>query len=186
MTHTLSKLALAATLAAAPLAVSSASAAADIGLLGCHSKGSTGFVIGSKEDLVCEFTPAGSGQTELYAATLDTYGLDVGVTGRTVMTWAVASVGDGAYAPNSLSGTYVGATADASVGVGGGGSLLTGGDQSSFTLQPLSLQAQEGVNAALGVTKFTLKPAVGVPAAQVPVAIPVTPGNDVPVAPPAN
>ena len=84
MTHFLSKLALAAAFAAAPFAVSSASAA-DIGLLGCHSDGSTGFVIGSSDKLVCQFTPAGDGPRELYAGNLDKFGLDVGVTGRTTM-----------------------------------------------------------------------------------------------------
>ncbi|MEN3793017.1 DUF992 domain-containing protein [Fulvimarina sp. MAC3] len=155
------KTTLAATAASAAvltfLSIAPASAAVEVGTLGCHGEGSTGYVIGSSEDLVCEFTPAGGDQpTELYGATLDTFGLDVGVTGRTVMTWAVVTVDGATYQPNSLAGTYVGATADASAIVGGGANVLVGGSNDSFSLQPVSVTAQEGINAAVGVSKFTL------------------------------
>ncbi|MEE2951670.1 MAG: DUF992 domain-containing protein [Pseudomonadota bacterium] len=156
-------------------AISPSQAELRVGTLGCHGEGSTGFIIGSSENLVCEFTPA-SGQTgEVYAATLDTFGLDVGVTGRTVMTWAVVMADGDSYQPNGLSGTYVGATADASAIVGGGANLLVGGSNDSYTLQPLSVTAQEGINAAIGVSKLTLQPAVPVPAQRAPVAVPATP-----------
>ena len=155
MTHFLSKLALAAAFAAAPFALSSASAA-DIGLLGCHSDGSTGFVIGSSDKLVCQFTPAGDGPRELYAGNLDKFGLDVGVTGRTTMQWAVVSAGTSPYQPNSLAGSYSGASASASAVVGVGANVLVGGGDSGLTLQPVSVQEQEGINAALGVAKLTL------------------------------
>ena len=51
---------------------------------------------------------------------------------------------------------YVGATAGASVGVGGSANLLVGGNNNEVTLQPLSLQGSRGINAALGVTGFEL------------------------------
>ena len=53
-------------------------------------------------------------------------------------------------------GDYVGATAEASIVAGGGANLLVGGFQRSFTLQPLSVQAQTGVNLALTVTSMKL------------------------------
>ncbi|MBO0903154.1 DUF992 domain-containing protein [Jiella sonneratiae] len=158
-----------------PLFAMPASAAVNVGTLGCHSKGSTGFIVGSSEDLVCEFTPAGGGQPEVYAGTLDTFGLDVGVTGRTVMTWAVVMADGGAYQQSALSGTYVGASADASAIVGGGANLLVGGANDSYTLQPVSVQAQEGINAAIGVAKLELQPAQAVPAVKAPVAVPAEP-----------
>lgn len=152
----ISSVALAAALAVSPLAVGAASAG-EVGLLGCSSDGNTGFIIGSSEDLVCDFTPADGGPVERYKATLDTFGLDVGVTGRTVMSWAVVAAGDGGYQPSALAGTYVGASADASAVVGGGANILVGGADNSYSLQPVSVQAQEGINAAIGVTKFTLE-----------------------------
>ena len=161
-----------------PLLAMPASAEVNVGTLGCHSDGATGFIIGSSEDLVCEFTPAGNGQTEVYAGKLNTFGLDVGVTGRTVMTWAVVTADGGAYQNGALSGTFTGVSADASAVVGGGAKLLVGGANDSFSLQPLSVQAQEGVNAAIGVSKLTLTSAVAVPAAQAPVVVPAQPvGN---------
>ena len=173
-----SSLAIAATLAAAPFAATAAQAAeVNAGVLGCHSDGATGFIIGSSENLVCEFTPAGDGPVELYAATLDTFGLDVGVTGRTVMTWAVVTADGYSYQPNGLEGTYVGATADASAIVGGGANVLVGGAQDSYSLQPVSIQAQEGINAAIGVSKFTLTPAQPVVTQPATVAVPAVPAG---------
>lgn len=160
MKTALSSLALAAAITTAPLLASSASAETKLGALTCYSEGSTGFIIGSSENLVCEFSPANDAQPkEIYNATLNTFGLDVGVTGETVMQWIVLAASLDAYAPNSLAGTYVGASADASVAAGGGVNLLVGGPQDGFTLQPVSLQAQEGINAAIGVSSFTLEPA---------------------------
>ncbi|SJZ80248.1 DUF992 domain-containing protein [Consotaella salsifontis] len=154
------KLVFAAALASAMVALPlSASADSELGSLVCHSNGSTGFIIGSSENLVCEFTPANSqAPHELYNAKLDNFGLDVGVTGETVMQWTVLSVGGNDYKPWSLAGTYGGASADASFAAGGGVKVLAGADN-GLTLQPISVQAQSGVNAAIGVTKFTLSPA---------------------------
>ena len=61
------------------------------------------------------------------------------------------------YAPGALSGDYVGPSAAASVGVGAGANLLVGGSGSSFTLQPLSVEAQTGLNLAVGVSSFQLR-----------------------------
>ncbi|MBO0661268.1 DUF992 domain-containing protein [Jiella sp. MQZ9-1] len=159
-----------------------ASASVKVGTLGCHSDGSTGFIIGSSDKLVCEFTPASGGNPEVYSGTLNTFGLDVGVTGRTVMTWAVVMADGRAYEASGLAGTFIGASADASAIVGGGAKLLVGGSNDSYTLQPLSIQAQEGINAAIGVSKLTLESAVAVPAQKLPVAVPsepVTPDGSV-------
>ena len=60
------------------------------------------------------------------------------------------------YEGGQLAGDYLGATAEASVVTGGGANLLVGGFQRSFSLQPLSVQAQTGVNLALAVTSMKL------------------------------
>ncbi|MCQ8780838.1 DUF992 domain-containing protein [Mangrovibrevibacter kandeliae] len=152
--------ALALAAGAAALAPMSAFADAKLGTLTCHSDGHTGFIIGSSDNVVCAFTPANDAiGEEVYAGTISNIGLDVGITGETLMTWTVLAASLDTYEPGSLAGTYVGASADASFAAGGGAKVLVGGPSDGFTLQPLSLQAQEGVNAALGVTNFTLKAA---------------------------
>lgn len=158
-----------------------AQAETTLGQLTCKSEGSTGYIIGSSENVTCDFQPANSAlPVEIYAGTFNTIGIDLGVTGETVMTWTVLAESD-AYEPSALAGKYVGAAADASFAAGGGVKILTGGPNGGFSLQPLSVQAQEGVNAALGVTEFTLVSAV-------PANVEVVPVEVVPVVPavPAN
>ncbi|MEX6508377.1 DUF992 domain-containing protein [Jiella sp. M17.18] len=174
MKTALSAIALSAALAAVPMFAGQASAATKLGLLGCHSKGSTGFIIGSSKKLICEFTPANGGKRRVYAGTLNTFGLDVGVTGRTTMQWAVLETGTSPFKPAAMAGVYTGATANASAIVGGGANVLVGGDN-GYTLQPISIQEQEGINAAIGVSKLTLKAAVPVPTPEKAVAVPATP-----------
>jgi uncharacterized protein DUF992 len=128
-----------------------------IGVLSCEVSGGTGFVIGSSKDLRCRFEGS-SGRSERYVGIIDKFGLDVGVTGPGQLAWAVfaptSDVGRGA-----LSGNYVGASAEATVGVGAGAHLLLGGSDETISLQPLSIQGQTGVNAALAVSGLVLRPA---------------------------
>ena len=60
------------------------------------------------------------------------------------------------YQRRPLAGNYLGVNAEASLVTGGGANLLVGGFSSSFTLQPLSVQAQTGVNLAVAVTSMQL------------------------------
>ena len=48
------------------------------------------------------------------------------------------------YDDGQLAGDYLGVNAEASIVTGGGANLLVGGFEASFTLQPLSVQAQTG------------------------------------------
>lgn len=170
MKKLLSSAAVAAALLALPVA---AHADAKLGSLTCHSKGATGFIIGSSETVFCDFNPANADlPREAYLGTLNTFGLDIGVTGDTVMEWTVLAASPSSYSPRSLAGSYVGASAEATAAVGAGVKVLVGGPNNGFTLQPVSVQAQEGLNAAVGVTKFTL-----VPAQQAEPAVAVTPGG---------
>jgi hypothetical protein len=59
----------------------------------------------------------------------------------------------------ALSGSYVGASAQASAGVGAGANLLVGGSDDTLSLQPLSIQGQTGLNAALAISELVLEPA---------------------------
>lgn len=58
----------------------------------------------------------------------------------------------------ALAGEYFGIGADASLGAGAGAKVIAGGTNKAFMLQPLNVQAQEGLNLAVGVEKLTLVP----------------------------
>ena len=58
--------------------------------------------------------------------------------------------------PGALAGTYAGVGADASAGIGLGANVLVGGTGRAFSLQPLSIEGEVGINVAAGVTTLTL------------------------------
>jgi hypothetical protein len=147
----------AATVAAgmmAAVASTPAAAATKIGVLQCDVAGGVGFIIGSQKSMTCAFTPD-AGPVERYTGTVTKFGLDIGVTAKTVIVWAVLATGPG-YQPRQLAGGYGGVSAEASVVVGAGANALIGGNNNSIVLQPLSVQGQAGVNLAVGVTSFQL------------------------------
>ncbi len=125
-----------------------------VGTLSCNIDGGVGFIIGSSKDADCVFRPAGRGRTERYSGTIGKLGLDIGVTGRTVLGWVVFAPGK--LKRGALRGQYTGASAEATVGVGVGANVLVGGFKNGINLQPLSLQAQTGLNVAAGIGSLTL------------------------------
>jgi hypothetical protein len=151
----------AATLAVALVALSAlaqpalAQSNVKVGALRCDVAGGLGMIITSAKDMRCVYTSS-RGYAERYTGTIRKFGLDIGQTGRGVLTWAVfaptAGPGRGA-----LAGDYVGADASVALGAGLGANALVGGFQRSFTLQPLSVEAQSGVALAAGVASMTLR-----------------------------
>jgi Protein of unknown function (DUF992) len=130
----------------------------ELGVLDCAIGGGTGFIFGSTKDLSCTFTPADKTfAPEAYFGAVNKYGLDIGTTSQTVMQWLVLTPLKNIYAPGALAGDYVGASAEVTAAVGAGANLLVGGSSQAFTLQPLSLQTQTGVNIAIGVSQFQLR-----------------------------
>jgi hypothetical protein len=149
----LSGLALAAALAAPAMAQQSGGT--KVGLLTCKSSASLGLIIGSHQKIRCSFTPD-NGPPENYEGHINRLGLDLGVKGGGVMTWAVFAPVNG-YRHGALAGTYVGGSGSASLGVGVGANALLGGSHKSIALQPLSVEGNVGVNLALGVAGLTLR-----------------------------
>ncbi|MBC7281473.1 DUF992 domain-containing protein [Hoeflea sp.] len=131
----------------------------ELGLLECVVEGGSGFVFGSSKDLACEYTPANeSAAKEAYFGVINKFGIDVGVTGTTLIEWVVlAPTSDFEFQPGSLAGTYRGVSAEASAAAGAGVNLMVGGSNDTFSLQPLSVQAQEGVNIAVGISEIELR-----------------------------
>jgi hypothetical protein len=128
----------------------------EAGTLTCTGKGGLAQIIGSKRSLACNFKPISNRPDERYSATITRYGLDLGVTGDITMIWTVLAPAS-SVARRALAGTYTGASADVSVGLGGGANVLVGGSNRSIALQPISLQGQTGLNIALGVSELRLR-----------------------------
>ena len=82
-------------------------------------------------------------------------GLDVGETDQGEMVWAVFAPSSD-YEDGALEGSYYGVNAEASVVTGGGLNVLLGGWHRSINLEPLSAQAQTGVNLAVAVASIDL------------------------------
>jgi hypothetical protein len=144
-------------LAAAPFAGDAAaqSSGVNVGVLTCSVEGGASFVFGSSRSLRCVLERSGGGK-ERYVGEIDKFGVDIGVTGNAVLVWTVVAPTSDVDA-TALSGNYAGVAADASIGVGGGANVLVGGSNRQISLQPLSVQAQTGLNAALTVASVKLK-----------------------------
>lgn len=127
-----------------------------VGTLTCSGGAGPGLILGSKKSYRCRFEPSNAGGIETYTATVTKIGLDVGVTGKSVMIWTVLA-SSGKARRGILAGNYVGAAADVAIGIGGGAKVLVGGSKRSVILQPLSVQGQSGINLAIGVANMTLR-----------------------------
>jgi hypothetical protein len=128
--------------------------AVKMGYLSCHVSSGWGIIFGSSRDLDCTYTP-NSGAPEHYKGEITKFGADVGYLQSGVIIWAVIAPARITVA-SALSGHYAGATASATVGVGGGINVLVGGMHSSITLQPISIEGNNGLNVAAGVATMNL------------------------------
>ncbi len=127
------------------------------GVLTCNVSSGWGFIFGSTRDLKCTYSHD-HGALENYTGHINKFGVDIGYQAGGVIVWAVfapsTDVGKGA-----LAGEYGGATGGAAVGVGATANVLIGGFQKSFTLQPVSIEGNTGLNVAAGIAQVTLKSA---------------------------
>jgi len=131
-----------------------AAAQSRIGTLSCDTSGGVGFIITSQQRLDCTYEGI-DGRIEGYYGTISKVGIDLGVTAQGVLIWQVFAPSTD-FGPWSLAGDYVGASASATAGIGASANALVGGFNRSFSLQPLSVGAQTGLNVALGVANMTL------------------------------
>jgi hypothetical protein len=129
-----------------------------LGTLSCQIAGGVGMVIGSSKSVDCMFKRR-SGPAEHYVGSIGKLGIDIGVTGKSYLSWVVYSINATRAGEGALAGSYVGASAGAAVGVGLGANALIGGNSKNFGLQPLSGEAGTGLNVAAGVSRLQLRPA---------------------------
>lgn len=131
-----------------------------IGYLDCHVSGGVGYVLGSAKETNCVFksTMGGSEPLDHYTGVIRKMGVDLGFTTEGRIIWAVFAPTAG-YHHGSLSGLYQGLSAQATVGLGVGVNVLTGGTAGSIQLQTVSVEGLKGLNVAATGTSMTLTPA---------------------------
>jgi len=157
MNHILRSLPAAALAVGMALFAPSASAGlVKIGVLSCHIDGGVGMVLYSQKDLRCNFRRV-SGRREHYAGSITKLGVDLGETTGTSLIWSVFA--PGSTRRGALAGTYVGASAEVTPGAGYGANALIGGLRHGIVLQPVSFQAQTGLNVAAGIAGLSLRAA---------------------------
>lgn len=139
----------------AAFAVPASAAGINVGTLACQVDSGIGYFVGSSRDVVCAFHPV-KGRDQYYRGSITHVGIDVGFTSGATLVWAV--VAPGSVKHGALAGQYIGASAEATIGAGVGANILVGGVKKSFTLQPVSVQGQIGLNLALAASSLTLYP----------------------------
>lgn len=136
--------------------VASAQTGFKIGTLTCELTGSTNAVVYSTEEFACTFDQAGGGKED-YTGKISSVGLDLQYVDKMTLIWAVLAPSEATYQPGSLKGTYVGGSAEVSIGAGVGAKVLVGGGEDSFTLQPVSVAGLVGGGASVGIQSFVLQ-----------------------------
>jgi hypothetical protein len=124
------------------------------GVLECLSNPTFGAIVGSVRTMNCVFKPR-QGAEQYYSGTRARVGIDLGVQAGAAILWGVFAP-TRQLGPGELQGTYAGVSADAAAGLGVGANALIGGSNNTITLQPLSIEGQVGVSAALGLSALTL------------------------------
>jgi len=124
------------------------------GLLVCDIHGGVGLIVTSKRQLVCSFTNA-VGESEMYTGVINRVGLDLGATAGGRLLWAVFAP-SGSSPRGALAGVYIGASVEATAGLGIGANVLFGSER-AIALQPVSVQGQTGLNAAAGIAGLQLQ-----------------------------
>jgi hypothetical protein len=131
---------------------------AQIGMLACDVSKGIGMFVVEKQKLSCTFKQDKGGSPDNYTGSIDEYGIALGEVASGHLIWGVVAATSGLPA-GALAGTYGGVGANASVGPGAGANILVGGTGRAFSLQPISVEGQEGINFAGGVTTVTLNAA---------------------------
>jgi Protein of unknown function (DUF992) len=125
------------------------------GTLRCNLAPTVGLLVVERQRLSCTYTPDGPWPPEIYYGSFTTVGAAIGFSRGGHMAWAVLAPTNG-HLHGALAGTYVGASADVAMGAGLGANALVGGSHRSVALQPLSVEANAGVDLTAGVSRLRL------------------------------
>jgi hypothetical protein len=133
-------------------------AGAKVGTLSCDVSRGVGMILMQKQSLSCVFRPDRGGAPDYYTGRIDEFGIAIGEVAAGHLIWGVIAP-DSGVPQGALAGSYGGIGAQATVGAGVGANMLIGGTGRAFSLQPLSVEGQTGINIAGGITTVTLQPA---------------------------
>ncbi len=146
-----------ATLTLLAMSQAPAQGTVQVGKLSCDVSAGVGMILMQKQTMHCLYTPTNGGAPEPYFGRIDEFGVALGTVGQGHLIWGVIAPATGV-PHGALSGTYVGVGAEASAGAGVGANILVGGTGRAFSLQPVSVEGQVGLNVAGGVTTVSLLP----------------------------
>ena len=72
----------------------------ELGVLECQIEGGVGLIISSSKDMRCDFQPSDATfAPEPYFGAVNKFGIDIGVTEATTMSWLVLAPSSNSYAP---------------------------------------------------------------------------------------
>ncbi len=140
----------------AMIAPAAAFAGDRVGTLQCKLLGNDLSVVVENQQIDCNYRDSAEGGVPAhYTGTLTKVGPNITVNGQGELGWGVVAETDHV-GPGALSGNYVGPGVSAKIGVGGGGAMLVGGSNNTFSLQPFNVQAGSGLGWNAGVESLTL------------------------------
>ena len=122
----------------------------------CRLTGVEDEIVYSDHKFACSFEPS-NGKVESYIGEIKKVGIDLSVEKNYTLTWYVLAASLDSYKPGELAGTYVGASADAAAGNGGGVEYLVGGFNNLINLQPWAGGEESGTGVSVGIESFELK-----------------------------
>ncbi|HEY8163506.1 MAG: DUF992 domain-containing protein [Methylocystis sp.] len=138
------------------LAPAAAFAGDRVGTLQCKLLGNDLSILVENQQIDCMFQDDDEGVAPAhYAGTLTKVGPNISINGQGELAWGVVAA-TGKVGPGALAGNYVGPNVSAKIGVGGGGAVLVGGSDNTFSLQPFQIEAGAGIGWNAGVESLTL------------------------------
>lgn len=133
-----------------------ADSGAEIGTLTCKVKDVSNIVVYTTQTFGCEFKNV-KGEMETYEGVIKKVGVDLSIKDDFTLIWTVLAPTDVAGTKHALAGKYYGVGADVAVAAGVAAKVLVGGNDDSFSLQPVSIGGVTGGGASVGIEQFELK-----------------------------
>jgi hypothetical protein len=140
------------------LLVPTAALAGDrVGTLQCKLMGNGLTVLIENQQVDCNYRDSKEGADPVhYTGVLTKVGPNITINGQGELGWGVVAETADPIGPGALAGEYTGGGVSGKIGVGGGGAMLVGGSNQTFSLQPFSIEAGSGLGWNAGVEKLTL------------------------------
>jgi len=128
-----------------------------VGTLQCKLMGNALTVLVENQQIDCNYRDTKEGATPShYTGVLTKVGPNISINGPGELGWGVVAETSDPLGPGALAGEYAGGGVSGKIGVGGGGAMLVGGSNQTFSLQPFSIEAGSGLGWNAGVERLTL------------------------------